>query len=225
MLDGDGACVARAADRRGHIGRQNQVRVVAANGNACAGGGVVRERCRQGIAISDREADRCFGGYTAFDIVGSIWQGGDNAWGVVALHQQVQAAGYRPDKVVSRGHTHAEHIGCYCARCQCAAAAVGVHIAGIGGIAEIQQVGLDSGLVTGKGNRLVAGGKGHGYAIGAGGRCHAEIQRAKLGRKCQRDRQRVIVGIHSVCDCTKLTEIRTIKGQAGAHVGGLRAGV
>ena len=57
MLDRKGPGVARAADGRGHICRQYKVRVVAGNGDASTGGGVVDKCGIRSVGIGNGERD------------------------------------------------------------------------------------------------------------------------------------------------------------------------
>ena len=191
VLDGQRAGISCAADSCRHVGRQNQVRIVAGNSDASAGGCVVGESA--GISVGNGEVDDWFGSHARFNIVGAVGKRRDDAWNTVALNQQFKATGDRPVKVVRGGNAHAELIGRNRARGQVTAAGVDVHVAEIRGVAEVQQIGTDVGCVSGQCDRFIAGCEGHRYA---GGCSHTvQVERAKLGRERQRDRQRVVVAV------------------------------
>ena len=83
MLHREGAGIARATDRQGAIRRQNQIRVVAGNCDACASGGVVDERRGCSVGIGNDQIDSGFCCSNTIDKVNLVGQSGDNAGSVI----------------------------------------------------------------------------------------------------------------------------------------------
>ena len=175
MLHSEGAGVAGAADGRGHVCWQNQVRVVAGDSDARAGGGVVGKRGVGRVGIGDGEVDGRLGGGGVFHQIGLVRQRSDNTGIVVdRLHQHADggAAGAQYD-AVGIGARDGGDEGFQRRAADLHAGAGGVDETGVGRVGQRCQGGVEVGLAAGERQRLGAAAGEAGEAGDSG-----DIQRA-----------------------------------------------
>ena len=158
MLDRKGASVARAADGRGDVGRQNQVWIVAGGGNSSASGGVVDKRSVGRVGIGDGEIDGRLGGHAGLGVIHLVWQRAYDARTIIkSLHQHAEggAVGAQCNTVgVGAGGTGGE--GFQRGTADLHAGGVGVEEVGIGSVGQLGEGGVDVGLTAGERQRLGA---------------------------------------------------------------------
>ena len=83
MLDCKSAGIGCTPDRQGDIRRQNQIRIVAGNCDARAGGGVVDERSGSRVGIGNGKIDCVFCSSYAIDKVNLVGKCGENTRSVI----------------------------------------------------------------------------------------------------------------------------------------------